>query len=109
MDNSIVQKNLKYQKDVEQIAKMLFHAFYYDDEFVIVTEGRNQLTCSEISKTELESEFSNSFYEQTLLSSFTEKADKFLQFFSSVKDAKKTIQFLQTVNPIKAKEIVDGM
>lgn len=106
MDKNIVQKNIEYQKDVKNIAKMLFHAFYYDEE-----ELKEELISKnpDLAHFHLSKLPGTEIYEEYMIVALLEKADKFFQFFSSVDDAKKTIQFLQTVNPHKAKEILDEM
>lgn len=113
MDTDMVQKNLNYQQDIAQIAKMLFHAFYLDEEELISAVDDNKddpLTCGDIYERSIALGLPGAeVYERTLVAALMEKAEKFFQFFASVDDAKKTIHFLHTVNPVKAREIIDEM
>lgn len=112
MDNNMVQKNLDYQRDIDQIAKMLFHAFYFDEEEIISSLAKEDypLTCGDVYERSIEMGLPGAeVYERTLVAALAEKAEKFFQFFPSIEDAKKTIRFLQAVNPGKAKEIIDEM
>ena len=87
-DIQIVEKNVNFHEQVTQIAKLLFHAFYFDEE----------------------EHFSDpDTYEKDGVLELADKADKIYRFFGSADDAKKAIRFLHTVNPIKAKEIFDEL
>lgn len=109
MNPELIQKNLDYQKDVEQIAKMLFHAFYYDEEEILENIDETA-TCGDLyDRLEAQGLPGAEVYEKAMTAILMEKAEKIFGFFSSVEDAKKTIQFLQNVNPAKAKEIIDEM
>jgi len=90
MNNDYVEKNLVYQDQVHQIAKLVFHAFYYDEE-----EKLNY------SPTEA--------YEKEITDDLLPMAEKIFHFFGTADEAKKAIRFLHTVNPIKAKEIFDEL
>lgn len=89
MNSTMIEKNIAYQQQIEQIAKMLFYAFYYNEE-----EAANYLPDVQ-------------FYDNQQIRGLMEKADKVFQYFKSAEEAKKTIHFLQVINPIKAKEIFD--
>lgn len=107
MNQELIQKNLNYQKDVEQIAKMLFYAFYYDKEEILKTID-NTASCSDLYDVFETQELPNiENYEKAMTAILMEKAEKIFGFFSSIEDIKKTIQFLQNVNPSKSKEIID--
>jgi len=90
MNNNYVEKNLVYQDQVQQIAKLVFHAFYYDEE--------EKFNAS-----------SPEVYEKEVISDLLPMSDKIFQFFGTADEAKKAIRFLHTVNPIKAKEIFDEL
>lgn len=90
MNNELVEKNLVFQDNVHQIAKLVFHAFYFDDE-----ERLNYTPAED--------------YEKDGINDLLPKAEKIFQFFGSTEDAKKAIRFLHTVNPMKAKEIFDEL
>jgi hypothetical protein len=90
MNNELVEKNVAYQEQVVQIAKLVFHAFYYDEE-----EKLNYSPAED--------------YEKDSVNELLDKAEKIFQFFGSTEEAKKAIRFLHTVNPMKAKEIFDEL
>jgi hypothetical protein len=89
MNNEYIEKNIVYQEQVQQIAKMLFYYFYYDEQ----------------DKMNYYSEE----YEKDIISDLLPTSEKIFNFFTSAEEAKKTIRFLHTVNPIKAKEIFDEL
>lgn len=74
-------KNKKYREEVEKIAKFLSRTFGFgdDDEWESAHED------------------------------YLDRADKIYRFFDSSEDAKKAFRFLNVVNPVKAKEIVDEL
>ena len=90
MNNDYVEKNLVYQDQVQQIAKLVFHAFYYDEE-----EKLNYSPSED--------------YEKEVIGELLPMAEKIFHFFGTAEEAKKAIRFLHTVNPIKAKEIFDEL
>jgi hypothetical protein len=90
MNNDYVEKNLVYQDQVQQIAKLVFHAFYYDEE-----EKLNYSPSED--------------YEKEVIDELLPMAEKIFHFFGTAEEAKKAIRFLHTVNPIKAKEIFDEL
>ena len=90
MNNDLTEKNIVYQENVLQIAKLVFHAFYYDDE--------DRLNYSPTEE-----------YEKDNVTELLPKAEKIYQFFGSADEAKKAIRFLHTVNPMKAKEIFNEL
>lgn len=90
MNNDIVKKNIEYQEKIREIAKILFHAFYYDEEALL--DAIDYETYVRIGTADL-----------------MEKSDKFFQFFNNLEDAKATIRYLKIVNPKKAKEIIEEM
>lgn len=90
MNNDYVEKNLVYQDQVKQIAKVVFHAFYYDEE-----EKLNYSPSED--------------YEKEVIDELLPMAEKIFHFFGTAEEAKKAIRFLHTVNPIKAKEIFDEL
>lgn len=90
MNNDYVEKNLVYQEQVQQIAKLVFHAFYYDEE-----EKLNYSPAED--------------YEKEIIDDLLPMAEKIFHFFGTADEAKKAIRFLHTVNPIKAKEIFDEL
>lgn len=90
MNNDYVEKNLVYQDQVQQIAKLVFHAFYYDEE-------------EKLNYSPAEA------YEKEVIDDLLPMAEKIFHFFGTADEAKKAIRFLHTVNPIKAKEIFDEL
>ena len=90
MNTDYVEKNLVYQDQVKQIAKMVFHSFYYDEE-----EKRDYVP--------------SDLYEKEAIESLLPMGEKIFKFFDSADEAKKAIRFLHTVHPIKAKEIFDEL
>jgi hypothetical protein len=90
MNNDYVEKNLVYQDQVQQIAKLVFHVFYYDEE-------------EKLNYSPAEA------YEKEVTDDLLPMAEKILHFFGTADEAKKAIRFLHTVNPIKAKEIFDEL
>ena len=88
MDQKLVEKTKVYHDQILQIAKLLFHAFYYDEE---------------------EKGIAPDNYEREGVESLLDVSDKIFQFFGSADEATKAIRFLHTVNPIKAKEIFDEL
>ena len=91
MNTDFVEKNIEYQEQVEQIAKFVFHAFYYDEEE----------KATYVSGPDL--------YERELIGDLLHKGEKIYGFFGSATEAKKALRFLHTVNPMKAKEILDEL
>ena len=92
MNIDYVEKNLVYQEQIEQIAKVLYYLFYYMDE----ENNPLPLWAAEINETEN-------------IRKLLPGADKIFQFFGDAESAKKAIRFLHTINPIKAKEIFDSL
>lgn len=92
MNEDMVKKNIEYQGQVEQIAKILYYAFFCEDEeeFLLPSADRE-------------------FQEKLRVRELTEQAEKVFEFFGSVEDAKKTIRFLQTINPEIGKLIIEGL
>jgi hypothetical protein len=90
MNNDYVEKNLVYQDQVQQIAKLVFHAFYYDEE-------------EKLNYSPAEA------YEKEVIDDLLPMAEKIFHFFGTADEAKKAIRFLHTLNPIKAKEIFDEL
>ena len=84
----VVKKTVNFHEQVTQIAKLLFHAFYFDEEQHLNDPDT---------------------YEKEGVVDLVDKADKIYRFFGSADEAKKAIRFLHTVNPIKAKEIFDEL
>jgi len=91
MDTELVEKSLKYNKDLHDIAKMIFHAFYYDeDKSLAYPPDSNQ-------------------YEKDSIEEILPKAEKIYRFFYSVEEAKKSLRFLHEVSPIKGLEIINSL
>jgi hypothetical protein len=91
MNAELIEKNLKYNQDLQEIAKMIFHAFYYDeDKSLSYPPDSNQ-------------------YEKDNIEEILPKAEKIYRFFSSADDAKKTLRFLHEVSPIKGLEIINSL
>lgn len=87
MNNEYVEKNLIYQDQIKQIAKTIYFAFY----------------CKENPNSE-------PFYEnEEAINELSSISEKVLHYFGNADEAKKAIRFLQTVNPIKSKEIFDEL
>lgn len=89
MNNEFVEKNRIYQEQINEIAKFIFHAFHYEED------EQPELNISIENEQEVEK--------------WLEKAEKILAFFDSSDEAKKAFRFLNTVNPMYAKEIIDGL
>lgn len=85
MNKDYVEKNLVYQDQIEKIAKQLYHSFYNDEK-------------NEYGTTPEET-----------IKNLLPMAEKMFNFFETASEAKKTIRFLHTINPIKAKEIFDEL
>lgn len=92
MNNDFVEKNVAYQEEIQQIAKFVFHAFYYDEEEKAMWPGGGP-----------------DAYERDSVSDLLPKAEKILSFFGSAADAKKAMRFLHTINPMRAKDIIDEL
>lgn len=91
MNKELVEKNIRYNKELNEIAKMIFHAFYYDeDKSLTYPPDSNQ-------------------YEKDSIEEILPKAEKIYKFFSSVEDAKKSLKFLHEINPIKGLEIINSL
>lgn len=91
MNSELIEKNIQYQKDIKEIAKMIFHSFYYDEEQSLTyPPGSN-------------------FYEKDSLEQVYPKAEKIYRFFSSVDDVKKTLRFLHELSPVKGLELMNSL
>jgi hypothetical protein len=91
MNQEILEKNLAYQKDIEEVARMLFHAFYYDEqERAAYPPDSDQ-------------------YEKNHLDELYAKAEKILRFFPNVQEAKRSLKFLNEINHVKGLEIVHSL
>jgi hypothetical protein len=87
MNNDYVEKNLVYQDQVQQIATIIYHAFYCEEE-----------------------EFKEPFCEpKEAINNLIPMSEKIFRYFENANEAKKAIRFLHTVNPIKSKEIFDEL
>lgn len=77
-----------YKENTGKIAEYLFSKFYRLDHFDAyydeATEQINKENC-------------------------LDKADRIYQFFNNVEDIKRMMDFLNTVNPNLAKDLVDGL
>lgn len=89
MNNEFVEKNRIYQEQINEIAKFIFHAFHYEED------EQPELNIAIENDKEVEK--------------WLEKAEKILAFFNDSDEAKKAFKFLNTVNPMYAKEIIDGL
>jgi len=91
MNNDIMEKNVAYQNDVKEIARMIFHSFYFEEEQSLTyPPGSNQ-------------------YEKDNLDEIYPKAEKVYRFFSNVSEAKKALKFLHEINPIKGLEVMNSL
>lgn len=91
MNNEIIEKNLNYQSEINEIAKMIFHSFYYEEE--------QSLTYPPGSEQ----------YEKDNISQMYPKAEKVYRFFPSVAEAKRALKFLHELSPIKGLEIMNSL
>lgn len=94
MNEDMVKKNIEYQEQVIQIAKMLYHAFFYEDEEEVFHHAPNDAA---------------QIQEQLKVRELTEQAERMFEFFGSAEDAKKTIRFLQTICPEIGKQIIEKL
>jgi len=91
MNTEIMEKNLRYNQEIQEIAKMIFHAFYYDEnQSLSYPPDSNQ-------------------YEKDYIEELLPKAEKVYRFFSSVEEAKNSLKFLHEVSPIKGLEIMNSL
>lgn len=91
MNTELVEKNLKYNQDLYEIAKMIFHAFYYDED--------------KRSSYPPDSEQ----YEKDSIEEILPKAEKIYRFFSSSEEAKNALRFIHEVSPVKGLEIINSL
>ena len=97
MNSDFTKKNIEYQNEIGQVAKFLFYAFYYNEE-----ERLNYLPDCVEHRSEGE-------YEKFGVNQAMPKAEKIYSHFGEKTEAVKALKFLQAVNPLKAKEIVDAL
>ena len=91
MNNDIVEKNVVYQNEVREIAKMIFHSFYFEEEQSLTYPPGSDL------------------YEKENLEELLPKAEKVYKFFPNVSEAKRALKFLHELNPIKGLEIMNSL
>lgn len=91
MDQEIIEKNIKYNQELKEIAKMIFHAFYYEEEQSLSYPPGSNL------------------YEKDHIDELIPKAEKIYRFFSSVDEVKNTLKFIHEVNPVKGLEIMNSL
>jgi len=91
MDSSILEKNVAYQNDVNEIAKMIFHSFYFEEEQSLTYPPGTDL------------------YEKDNIEEMYTKAEKIYKFFPNVKEAKRALRFLHEMSPIKGLEIMNSL
>lgn len=89
MNNELIEKNKIYQEQINEIAKFIFYAFHYEED------EQPELNITVENEKEVKK--------------WLEKAEKILAFFDTCDEAKKAFRFLNTVNPMYAKEIIDGL
>ena len=77
-----------YMDNVRKICEYLFTKFYNTDEF----DPYYNHEAADLKKNE-----------------YMDKAERLYQFFGSVEEIKKMMEFLNTVNPGMAKELTDGL
>lgn len=91
MNIELVEKNKNYQSDIEQIAKMIFHSFYFEEEQSLTyPPGSDQ-------------------YEKDSIDEIYPKAEKVYRFFSSVDEAKKALKFIHELNPLIGLEMMKSL
>ena len=84
-----IQTNMKiYMENMRKISEYLFAKFYNTDEF----DPYYNHDSADLKKNEC-----------------LDKAERLYQFFGSVEEIKKMMEFLNTVNPGMAKELTDGL
>ena len=91
MNNEIVEKNLAYQNEVREIAKMIFHSFYFEEEQSLTYPPGSNL------------------YEKESLDEILPKAEKIYKFFPNALEAKRALKFIHELNPIKGLEIMNSL
>lgn len=79
---------VKYQHNVKLIGDYLYNKFYRHDQF--------------------DEQYSKEV-EDIAIQRCLEKAERVYKFFDSVQEVKRMVEFLNTVNPGMAKEMVDGL
>jgi len=91
MNNEMVEKNVSYQNEVREIAKMIFHSFYFEEEQSLTYPPGSDL------------------YEKENLDEILPKAEKIYKFFPNVVEAKRALKFIHELNPIKGLEIMNSL
>ena len=91
MIDEIKEKNLHYQNEVRDIAKMIFHAFYFDEQESLCYPPESKQS------------------EKDCLDTLLAKAEKIYRFFPSAEEAKKSLKFLHEISPIKGLEIMNSI
>jgi hypothetical protein len=91
MNKDISDKNISYQNDIRDIAKMIFHSFYFEEEQSLTyPPGSDQ-------------------YEKDHIAEIYPKAEKVYRFFSNVTEAKRALKFLHEMSPVKGLEIMNSL
>lgn len=91
MNNDMIEKNLAYQNDINELAKMIFHSFYFEeDQSLTYPPGSDQ-------------------YEKDNIEEMLTKAEKVYRFFPNVTEAKRALKFLHELSPIKGLEIMNSL
>lgn len=91
MNTNIVEKNVAYQNDIRDIAKMIFHSFYFEEEQSLTYPPGSNL------------------YEKDHIEGIIPKAEKVYRFFPNVTEAKRALKFLHEMSPIKGLEIMNSL
>ena len=91
MNQDISEKSVSYQNEVREIAKMIFHSFYFEEEQSLTYPPGSDL------------------YERDSINEIYPKAEKVYRFFSNVNDAKKALKFLHEMSPHKGLEIMNSL
>lgn len=91
MNKDLVEKNKSYQSDIREIAKMIFHSFYFEEEQSLTYPPGTDL------------------YERDHIEEMYPKAEKVFRFFKSVEEAKKALKFIHEINPLKGLELMNSL
>lgn len=91
MNKDIAEKNKAYQSDVREIAKMIFHSFYFEEEQSLTYPPGSDL------------------YEKDNIEEMYSKAEKVFRFFNSAEEAKKALKFIHEINPLKGLELMNSL
>ena len=91
MNKEITEKNLAYQSEINEIAKMIFHAFYFDEQISLSYPP------------------DSNHYEKDSLQELLPKAEKIHKFFNSLEESKNCLKFMHEINQIKGAEFISSL